>query len=128
MDCEGASAGQVDVGLTEFSAGLTTRCCTGARKPPRASSAVSFLPSFTISSDLEAMQRSSNLQTIWKENINGKNINAINIIVYYSHLRHIKISKNPKSHVALVEGGTPLFFSERRGFRKLSLDFRPDRW
>ena len=77
MDCEGASAGQVDVGLTEFSAGLTTRCCTGARKPPRASSAVSFLPSFTISLDLEAMQRSSNLQTIWKENISGKNINAI---------------------------------------------------
>ena len=40
----------VDVGLTEFSAGLTTRrCCTGARKPPSAaSSAVSFLPPLRI--------------------------------------------------------------------------------
>ena len=45
--CKGGGLGQrclpctpanvvVDVGLTEFSAGLTTRrCCTGARKPPQ---------------------------------------------------------------------------------------------
>ena len=111
MDCEGASAGQVDVGLTEFSAGLTTRCCTGARKPPRASSAVSFLPSFTISSDLEAMQRSSNLQTIWKENISGKNINAIkqHYCLLSSPAPHKNIEESQIARGSLVEGG--LFYS-----------------
>ena len=95
MDCEGASAGQVDVGLTEFSAGLTTRCCTGARKPPRASSAVSFLPSFTIGSHLEEMQGSSSLKTIWKENISGENINAIK--------QHYCLLSSPAPHKNIEE-------------------------
>ena len=42
-----------------------------------------------------------------------------NIIVYYHHLRHIKISKNPKSHVALVEGGTLYSFLKGGGLEDL---------
>ena len=80
-------------------------------QPPRASSAVSFLPSFTISLNLEAMQRSSNLQTIWKENISGKNINAIkqHYCLLSSPAPHKNIEESQIARGSLVEGG--LFYS-----------------